>query len=317
MNQKVKKQEGGMKAIIIDMSEVLIHTEIISKNAWDRIFNDLLKNTNASQSFNDEDYYTFIEGKPKFERVQNFLSAQNISLPFGSQSDPADIDTICSLEKRKSKLFSQLLNTNELQVYEKALQKIKQWKKNGLKTAIVSSDENFKKALNSSEIRNLFDVKIDGHASRKRGLKEKPEADLYVEAAKELDLPPESCVLFDDSVAGLQAGSKANYGLVVGVNRTNNRKELSENGADMVIDTFQDFDLFDNAEIDDWFIQSIPPFASEYSKIGKAVYKKIPVVFLDYDGTLTPIVQQPEDAILSKEMQDVLKNVQQNLKLLP
>lgn len=306
MDQKIKEQEIGMKAIIIDMSEVLIHTALINKNAWETTFNDLLKNKNNIQPFIDEDFYSFIEGKPKFERVQNFLNSRNINLPFGSQSDPEENETVCGLEKKKSKLFSQMLKKNELQFYEMALQKIKYWKEKGLKTAIVSSDENFKKALNSSEIRNLFDVKIDGHASRKKGLKEKPEADLYIEATKELGIAPESCVLFDDSVPGLQAGSKGNFGLVIGVNRRENRKLLSENGADLVIDDFDELDLVNDPEVKAWFDQPTPPFASQYVEIGKLVYEKTPVLFLDYDGTLTPIVQRPEDAVISEEMRDVL-----------
>lgn len=315
MNQKTKEQQTGMKAIIIDMSEVLIHTALISKNAWVTVFNDLLENTNAKQLFNDEDYYTFIDGKPKFERVQNFLNARNINLPFGSQSDSAEKETICSLEKRKSKIFTQMLKTSELQFYEKALQKIKFWKEKGLKTAIVSSDETFKKALNSTVIKNLFDIKIDGHASRKKGLKEKPEADIYIEAAKELGVPPESCIVFDDSVPGLQAGSKGNFGLVVGVNRRENRKSLSENGADIVIDSFDELDLFNDPEIRAWFNKPIPSFASQYVEIGKAVYEKTPVLFLDYDGTLTPIVQRPEAAVISDEMHAVLNDCASKFKV--
>jgi trehalose-phosphatase len=315
MKHTTEEPASNMKAVVIDLGGVLVHTALIHINAWEQVFTEYFPDKGEGPLFSENDYYTYFAGKPRYGRLQIFLNSKNINLPFGNEKDLPGDQTICSLENKKAKLFTRLINEGKLQVYEKAVEKIKYWKAKGLKTAVVSSDEKFKKALNLAEISNLFDVKIDSASSRKMGLKEKPEADLYVEAAKELDLPPESCVLFDDSVAGLQAGSKANYGLVVGVNRTNNRKELSENGADMVIDTFQDFDLFDNAEIDDWFIQSIPPFASEYSKIGKAVYKKIPVVFLDYDGTLTPIVQQPEDAILSKEMQDVLRECAAKFKV--
>ena len=315
MNQKANTHQTGAKAVIVDMSEVLIHTSLISKNTWETVFNELFEKHDAIQPFSEEDYYTYIDGKPKFERVQSFLNSRSINLPFGTQSDSTDIDTVCSLEKRKSKLFSRRLKEGEFQFYEKALQKLKYWKDKGLKTAIVSSDENFKKALNASIIKNLFDVKIDGHAARKKGLKEKPEADLYIEAAKELGIAPESCALFDDTVAGLQAGSKGNFGLVVGVNRRDNRKLMSENGADLVIDDFNELDLINDPEIEAWFNQSIPPFASQYVEIGKAVFEKTPVLFLDYDGTLTPIVQRPEDALISEEMRDVLSECATKFKV--
>jgi HAD superfamily hydrolase (TIGR01509 family) len=49
------------------------------------------------------------------------------------------------------------------------------------------------------------------------GLKEKPEADLFMEAVKQLGLSPAQCALFDSTVSGLQAASKANFGLVAGI----------------------------------------------------------------------------------------------------
>ncbi len=295
-----------MKAIIIDMSGVLINTTLTDKKAWEKVFNQLLKSHNARYLFNEEDYYTFIEGKPKYERIQNYLNRLNISLPNGNPDDSPGYHSIYGLEKKKSKVFTQLLNKGELKVYEKAIEQVHSWKEKGLRIAVVSSDENFKKALVSMEMDHLFDIIIERHASRKKGLKEKPEADLYIQAAKELNLPPESCVLFDDTIQGLRAGSKGNFGLVVGVSRADNRKLLSENGADVVIDDFDEIDLLNDPDIKAWFEQPTPPFASEYVKIGDAVYEKTPVLFLDYDGTLTPIVQRPEAAVISDEMKEVL-----------
>ncbi|MFW6369820.1 MAG: HAD family hydrolase, partial [Bacteroidota bacterium] len=229
-----------MKAVIIDMSGVLINTTTTEKKAWNKVFNPFLRDHNARYLFNEEDYETFFEGKPKYERVQNYLDHRNIHLPTGKPDDSPGYHSVYGLEKKKSKVFTHMLNKGELKIYEKALQKIKFWREQGLKVAVVSSDENFKKALATLDIEHFFDVIIERHASRKKGLKEKPEADLYIQAVKELGLAPESCVLIDDSVQGLRAGSKGNFGLVVGVNRGDNRVALSENGADIVIDNFDD-----------------------------------------------------------------------------
>lgn len=307
MTQQTNKQGNRMKAVVVDMSEVLLHTAAINKSAWEKVFSDFFKIINLEQSFTEDDFHTWFEGQPKFDRVRNFLNSRTINLPFGNQSDLAGFDSICSLEKRRSQVFNHLLNEGNLHVYDEAVQSLKIWKEKGLKTAIVSSDENFTKAVKHSDFINLFDVQIDGHASRKMGLKEKPEADLYKKAVRKLNLKPEECILLDDSIPGMQAGSKANMGLVVGINRRDNYRMLSENGADIVIDSFDELDLIDDPDIKAWFTTPISPFASEYVKIGKEIYEKTPVLFLDYDGTLTPIVKQPEDAIISKEMQDVLQ----------
>src|SRR5690606_20382562 len=123
---------------------------------------------------------------------------------------------------------------------------------------------------------------------------------------KKLDLPPESCVLFDNTVAGVQAGCKANMGLVVGVNSDDIAKQLSEQGADIVINDLEEIDLINDPDIAAWFTQPTPKYASQYVKISESVFGKIPVLFLDYDGTLTPIVKHPEEAVISQEMKDVL-----------
>lgn len=315
MTEITKQPDRRLQAVVVDMSEVLIRTAAINKAAWEMVFNRFFELNNLQHSFAAEDYHTWFEGSPKFDRVRDFLSSRGLTLPFGHQSDHAGYESICSLEKKRSKEFSHLLREGQLHVYEKAVESLKLWKEKGLKTALVSSDENFRKVFRSSAFTDLFDVLIDGHSTRKMGLKEKPEADLYKKAARKLDLEPESCILIDDSIPGMQAGSKANFGLVVGINRRNNRKMLSENGADLVIDHFDELDLFNDPQIEAWFETPIAPFASEYVKIGKAVFDRIPVLFLDYDGTLTPIVQHPEDAVISEEMKEVLKECAVRLKV--
>ena len=52
----------------------------------------------------------------------------------------------------------------------------------------------------------------------------------------------------------------------------------------------------------------MPALLLEYDKFIEMIGDKNPVLFLDYDGTLTPIVKHPEDAILSFEMQEVLRS---------
>jgi trehalose 6-phosphate phosphatase len=75
----------------------------------------------------------------------------------------------------------------------------------------------------------------------------------------------------------------------------------------VIVHDFDELDLLNDPEIKMRFDNPIPPFASEYTKIGELLHDKTPVIFLDYDGTLTPIVNRPEDAILSDEMKEVLK----------
>jgi trehalose 6-phosphate phosphatase len=305
--QYANEPVNEVKAVIMEM-DLIIQTAIIHKTAWKQTLIGLPGNMpNEILRLFDELYEKYLDGQPMYHGLEKLLQAKEINLPFGNINDSPGEKTVCALGNLKQKNFNRLLNEPEVKTFSDAAKQIYNWKKLGIKTAIISADENFDEVLDTKDIRTLFDVKINGQKSRQKGLKEKPEADIYMQAVKELHVSPESCILLDDSVAGLQAGSKANFGLLVGVNRYGNRKILSENGADLVIDSFEELDLLNDPEIKGWFTQNIPPFASEYVKIGDEVYGKTPVLFLDYDGTLTPIVKHPEDAVISQEMQEVLK----------
>ena len=297
-----------IKAVVFDIDTIL-DSEQLHQTVWKQILNDFLKNNYPEKAqLSEEEYNRFIEGKPKIERIKNFLEYRDISLSFGSHEDPPGEKSICALENNKSRLFNQLLIAASTNYHTKICNRIRKWKEADIMTAVVSSDEHFSKIPDTEDFKKLFDIKVDGSAAKKMGLKDKPEADLFMEAVKQMGLSPSECALFESTVSGLQAASKASFGLVAGIPKQNNAKELSENGADVIVHDFDKLDLLNDPEIKMRFENPIPPFASEYTKIGELLHDKTPVIFLDYDGTLTPIVNRPEDAILSDEMKEILKS---------
>ena len=307
MNQENNSSENKLKAIVFDIDAIL-DTERLHKSVWIQTINDfLIKNYPEKALISEKEYYNFIEGKQKIERIKNFLDSRNISLSYGGHEDPPGDKSICALENQKSRLFNQMLIDTSAKYHTHIYNRVMEWKEAGIATAVVSSDEHFNKMPDTEDFKKLFNVKVDGTTVKKMGLKEKPEADLFMEAVKQLGLSPAQCALFDSTVSGLQAASKASFGLVAGIPGESNAKELSENGADLIVNDFDELDLLNDPEIKARFENPIPPFASEYTKIGELFHDKIPVLFLDYDGTLTPIVKRPEDAILSDEMHEVLK----------
>ncbi len=306
----------GPKAVILDMDGVITQTAKTHKAAWKEMFNGFLKRQSGNfSSMDDEDYKKYLDGKPRYKGVESFLQSRKIKLPYGTPEDSPKEETICGLGNKKNSIFIRLLKEKGVEVYDDAVEKIKYWRQLGLKTAVVSSSKNCKLVLEKAGLTQLFDARIDGVISRERNLKGKPNPDIFIESTKELDVLPEDCVLFEDAVSGVQAGSDGNFALVVGVNRGNNKKALSENGADCVIDSFTEIDLFDDAEINDFFIHPTPSFSSEFKKIEAVIKNRVPVLFLDYDGTLTPIVKHPEDAIMADEMKEVLRKCAAKFKV--
>jgi trehalose 6-phosphate phosphatase len=319
METKTKRQLS-IDALIFDLDGVVTQTRKLHKKAWKHLFDEFFNKVESDKAdadktiennagMSESDYVTFIDGKPRYEGIKSFLDARDVQLPYGDKDDPPDVHTVCGLGNRKNELFRKLVAQDGAEVYEDAVAKIRRWREQGMKTAIVSSSKNCKMIIEQAGIADLFDVRVDGLVSEQRGLKGKPQPDIFLEAAKELDALPENSIVFEDAISGVQAGQAGFFGLVVGVSRFSNAQELKDNGADICINTFEELDLDSNEEVRKYFKASTPMVFSKESDIFERLKNKKPAFFLDYDGTLTPIVQRPEDAVLSDEMRKTLSDL--------
>jgi trehalose 6-phosphate phosphatase len=199
-----------------------------------------------------------------------------------------------------------VLNIDGITGHGDILSQIRHWRSHGIKCAVVSSDKNCRRNLETAGIRDLLDVCIDSVTLYEKGLKSCPAPDLLLEAATELGIQPGNCVIIEDTVAGVQAGSRGNFSLVIGIDRTDNRKALYENGADIVVDDMRQIDLFSETTAQ-YFTEFAPSLFSRLSEFNTLIKNKKPALFLDYDGTLTPIVKNPQDALLSDEMREMIR----------
>ncbi len=253
----------------------------------------------------DRDYDTYLDGKPRYEGIKAFLSARDILLADGDQGDAPGHATIAALGNRKNELFHAIIRDEGVEIYEEAVDRLRHWRSQGYRTAIVSSSKNCRRIIEQAGIDDLFDVRIDGEVAEERGLKGKPHPDIFLEAARDLSARPTHCIVFEDAISGVEAGQRAFFGLVVGVARFGNRSELLEHGADICIGDFSGFDL-SGAQALDFFRFTRPMVFSRESDLFQRLDGKEPAFFLDYDGTLTPIVKRPEDARLSDGMRQSL-----------
>lgn len=311
--EKMTHEETKIKALIFDLDGVLTQTQHIHKEAWKKTFDQYLRTIDDEsvdkRPVDDNDYNVYIDGKPRYEGVKSFLRSRNVELPFGNPEDPPGRNTICGIGNRKNEFFHEIIDSGGVKIYHHAIDKLRKWREMGLKTAIVSSSKNCRKIIEKVGIADLFDARVDGMVSVERNLKGKPDPDIFLEAAKDLNVAPEYGVVFEDAISGVQAGQKGHFGLVVGVDRFDNGDALLENGADITIKDFDELDLFNDPEVETFFNLPKPLVFSQNSDIWERLKVKEPVFFLDYDGTLTPIVNKPEDAIISEPMKQTLQDV--------
>lgn len=81
----------------------------------------------------------------------------------------------------------------------------------------------------------MFDEVIDGIIAERDHLAGKPAPDTYLAAARRLGVDPSAAAVFEDALAGVEAGRAGRFGLVVGVDRVGQSDALAAHGADIVV----------------------------------------------------------------------------------
>lgn len=225
-------------AVLFDMDGVVTKTANVHANAWKKVFDQLMQK-NLGTGFKpfviDYDYPVYVDGKPRYDGVQSFLTARNIQLPWGSREDAPGFDTVCALGNLKDKYFLEHVKTHAVEAYETTVALIRSLRGAGIKVAVVTSSENGTTVLKSANVLHLFDAKVDGFDAVQLSLKGKPAPDIFLEAAKKLGVEPKRAIVVEDAVAGVEAGRNGAFGMVIGVNRNHDAELLKEHGADVVI----------------------------------------------------------------------------------
>lgn len=309
-HQQVVVKTSNYDAIVFDLDGVVTDTAGLHAAAWKQLFDEVLKrhaDRTATEfvPFDEEsDYLKYVDGKPRYEGVKDFLDSRKINLEYGDPSDPPEKETVCGLGNKKSDAFQQRLEQEGVVVFESTVRLMKEAISKGMKTGIISSSKNCEPILKRAGLLHFFEVKVDGVDAEEAGLKGKPYPDVFLSAVDQLGVAVQRSVVVEDAISGVRAGSRGSFGLVIGVDRTGISDQLLDKGADVVVEDLSQVHIEDDAP-QSWLPSAVHAFEDIIKKIdGKEI-----IVFLDYDGTLTPIVERPEDAVMTGEMREVLREL--------
>ena len=299
-------------AVLFDLDGVVTQTEKLHTVAWKALFDEFLsrfaqRNGTPFVPFAETDYLQYVDGKQRYDGVASFLAARDITLPYGDPEDDRSRETVCGLGNKKNSTFLACLAEKGVEVFESTIALIKALRQKGLKIAIVSSSKNCEIVLEQAGLVALFDTRVDGVESATHKLPGKPAPDTYLEAARRLNVRPERAAIVEDANSGVEAGQRGGFGLVLGVARQDNRAALEQHGADAVVTDLADLRVSDTPEqprIRN--VLNLPSALSHLPAFIPSFGEKRPAVFLDYDGTLTPIVSRPELATLAPAMRHAL-----------
>jgi beta-phosphoglucomutase family hydrolase len=221
----------GTRACLFDLDGVLTQTAKVHASAWKATFDEFLRERARARGerfvpFEMVDYSRHVDGKLRLDGARSFLASRGIVLPDAE---------LAALAQRKDDRFVELLRTKPVETYAGSVRFVEAVREAGLRTAVVSASKHCKDVLDSAGIAGLFDVRIDGVVAAAEHLAGKPAPDTFLAAAEAVHVDPSEAAVFEDALAGVDAGRAGHFGFVVGVDRLGQAAELRQHGADTVV----------------------------------------------------------------------------------
>ncbi len=230
----------GIVACLFDLDGVLTRTAEVHLAAWKEMFDAFLRDeaagdATARRPFTEQDYTQHVDGRLRLDGVRAFLASRGIVLPEGGPEDPPTAATVHGLGARKNAMVLDLLERRGVGVYPDSVRYVEAVRAAGARTAVVSASKNCAAVLAAAGLTELFELRVDGVVAQERGVRGKPAPDMFLAAASELGVEPSRAAVYEDAVAGVEAGRAGGFGWVVGVDRADQADELGARGADVVV----------------------------------------------------------------------------------
>ncbi|HEX5495236.1 MAG TPA: HAD-IA family hydrolase [Mycobacteriales bacterium] len=230
-----------MDGAVFDIDGVVTDTARVHAAAWKRTFDSVLRRNarrigKPMKPFDlRADYLRYVDGRPRLDGLRGFLAARGIVLPEGKPTDQPGAFTVYGQARRKDEYFLDRLHRHGVLAFGSTVDLLRQIRTHGAVTAAVSSSRNAAEVLASAGVTDLFDVRVDGRDAMRMGLAGKPDPALFIEAARRLGSRPDRLVVVEDALAGVEAGCRGGFGLVVGVDRGSHSADLHRAGAHVVV----------------------------------------------------------------------------------
>jgi len=231
----------SVRACLFDLDGVLTETAKVHAAAWKEMFDQFLRAraSKAGEQFvpfdQKDDYDAYVDGKPRYDGVRSFLASRRIELPEGKPDDPPSAETVFGLGNRKNEIVLRMIHEEGVEAYPGSRRYLEAARDAGLRRAVVSSSTNCRDVLEAAGIEDLLEARIDGVVAERGHLKGKPAPDTYLAGARALDVTPDAAAVFEDALAGVEAGRSGGFACVVGVDRVGQAKALREHGATIVV----------------------------------------------------------------------------------
>lgn len=178
------------KGFIFDLDGVIVDTAKYHYLAWKNLANDL--NIPFTEAQNEE-----LKGVSRVQSLRKILDWGNLSI------SKADFDSI--MDGKNNKYLSYITNMTEEEILPDVKKTLDFLMSNKQKIALGSASKNARHILEKVSLIDSFQAIVDGNNVTKA----KPNPEVFIKAASEIGALSEDCIVFEDSIAGIQAANAA------------------------------------------------------------------------------------------------------------
>jgi beta-phosphoglucomutase family hydrolase len=235
-----------VRACLFDLDGVLTDTASVHDAAWAEMFDAYLRERSLRDRSTfvpfdlDRDYTTYVDGRPRVDGVRAFLQSRGVSLPAGGADDPPSAETLHGLGNRKNEILLRRIARDGVRAYPGSVRYLRAVRAAGIPAALVSSSANAGPVAEAAGLADLLTARVDGASAARENLRGKPAPDTYLAGARALGVDPAAAAVFEDALAGVEAGRNGRFGYVVGVDRAHQADALRAHGADVVVTDLAD-----------------------------------------------------------------------------
>lgn len=180
-----------MRAVIFDLDGVLVSTDHFHYKAWKQIADRL------GIPF-DEEVNNRLRGVSRMESLDIILS--------GAPDQPFTDEQKTSLAEEKNAIYRKFLEQlSPADILLGVTETLDGLQAKGVAAAVGSSSKNARFILEQVSLLDQFAVIVDGNQISRS----KPDPEVFLLAASQLECEPSTCLVVEDAVAGVQAGVQA------------------------------------------------------------------------------------------------------------
>lgn len=225
----------GIDAVVFDTDGVITDSARVHAAAWKSAFDAFLRehppaDPRHRRPFDvHDDYLRYVDGRSRVDGATAFLA---------SRGDEPDPEQVLAVAAHKERLFTERLREHGVDAYPGTVRLLHALRRAAVPVAAASASRHAGELLARAGLLHLFDALVDGGEAARLGLPGKPRPDLFLEAACRLGVPATRTAVVEDALAGVEAGHRGGFALVVGVDRAGGPgtgERLLRHGADIVV----------------------------------------------------------------------------------